>query len=168
MLARHGRELRRRRVGRAVAAAVPAGVAGRAHLGLAPAAAAVVALAAGGVRVYVGGLDPLATAFGGAVEPVGGRVFLVFLIPFQLEFEVEELVDVLEGNVGAGAAGRGHVRGVGDGEGEDTAEAGVAHAVAAGEFGGFGDGDVVGHAGEAFDSARTLAENMRARLRCWA
>lgn len=40
-----------------------------------------------------------------------------------------------------------HVRGVGDGEGEDALKAVVAHAVAAGEGGGFGEGDVVGAAG---------------------
>ena len=153
-----GGELRRRRVVRGAGArAVPAPGARGAHFGLAARAAAVgaagVATAGRGGRVWVdvGGLDPLAAAFGGAVEPVGGRVFLVFLVPLPLELEVEELVDVLQGDVLGGAAGGGHVRGVGDGQGEDAAEAGVAHAVAAGQFRGFGDRDVVGHASEALD-----------------
>lgn len=50
-----------------------------------------------------------------------------------------------------GTAFGGHVLRVGEGEGEDSPEAGVAHSVGAGEAGGTGGG-VGGEAGEAFDS----------------
>ena len=124
---------------------MPTPVAGAADLCAATTTFPIFAAAvgtAGGVQVDVGGLDPLAAATSGAVYAVLGGVFLVFLVPFHLEAQIEELLDVFKGNVVVGAAFWRHVLWVGDGEGEDSAEAGMAHAVGAGEFGGFGDGDV--------------------------
>lgn len=147
-------ELLRRVVPGADAAAVPAAVARRAHFRPAARAFAVFAArvgAAAAVDVDVRGLDPFAAATRGAVEAVFGGVFLVLLVPFHLEFQVEEPVDVFEGDVLVrDAAFGGHVLRVGEGEGEDAAEAGVAHPVRAGEEGGAGRG-VRGEAGEAFD-----------------
>ena len=139
---------------------MPASVAGRADFGLAARTLAVFAAAVRAVRrisVNVRGLDPFATAFGWAVEPVRSGVFLVLLVPLHLELKVEELVDVLQGNVFGSAAGRRHVRRIGDRHGKDAAEAGVAHTVTAGEFGGFGDRNVIRHASKAFDSICVLA-----------
>lgn len=51
--------------------------------------------AAAGVGVDVGRFDPFAAAFGGAVEPVFGGVFLVFAVPFYFEVVVEEFHYVL-------------------------------------------------------------------------
>jgi len=96
--------------------------------------------------VDVGGLDPLATAAGGAVDPVLGGIFLVLLVPLHFETEIEKFVDVFQGDVVGGAAFGWHVLRVGDGEGENAAKARVAHAVTAGEFGGSGNRDV-GEAG---------------------
>ena len=101
--------------------------------------------AATGVDMNVGGLDPLTAAARGAVDPVLRGVFLVFFVPGLLEFEIEEAVYVLEGDVVGGAAFRRHVLGVGDRQSEDAAETGVAHTVLAGEFGAAGGG----HVGEA-------------------
>lgn len=99
----------------------------------------------------VRGLDPFAAAARGTVEAVLGRVLLVLVVPFHLELEIEEPVDVFEGDVLVrDAALGGHVLRVGEGEGEDAAQAGVAHSVGAGEEGGAGGG-VGGEAGEAFD-----------------
>lgn len=94
----------------------------------------------------VGGLDPLAAAALGAVDPVLRGVFLIFLVPCLLKLEVEEAVYVLEGDVFGGAAFRRHVLGIRDRQGEDAAETVVAHAVLAGEFGAAAGGDV-GEAG---------------------
>lgn len=120
-------ELLRRGVLGAVAARVPFVVAGGADFGLAALALAVLAAAA--VGVDVGGFDPGAAAAGGAVEAVFGRVFLVFAVPLALETVVEELFHVFEVNAVLCAAGGRHVLWVRCGEGEDAAEAGVAHAV---------------------------------------
>jgi len=92
--------------------------------------------------------DPLATRAGGTVESVLGCVLLVFAIPFVLELVVEELIDVAKGDMFFCTASGGHVSWVGDRHGEDAAEAVMAHAMAAGEFGGFEVEDVVGTAGE--------------------
>ena len=102
--------------------------------------------AAAGIDMNVGGLDPLAAAACGAVDPVLRGVFLIFLVPGLLELEIEEAVYVLEGDVVGGAAFGRHVLGVGDGQSEDAAETGVAHAVLAREFGAARGGDV-GEAG---------------------
>lgn len=94
----------------------------------------------------MGGLDPLTAAARRAVYAVLRGVFLIFLVPGLLELEIEEAVYVLEGNVVGGAAFGRHVLGVGDRQGKDAAETGVAHAVLACEFGGPGCRDV-GEAG---------------------
>ena len=128
---------------------VPAPVTGAADFRAATNTFSIFAAAvgtAGGVEVDVGGLDPLAAAAGGAVDAVFGGVFLVFLVPLHLETPIEELLDMFKGDVVVGAAFWRHVLWVGDGKGEDSAEAGMAHPVGAGEFGGFRDGDV-GEAG---------------------
>ena len=66
---------------------------------------------------------------------------MVFEIPSHFELGIEELVDMFEGNVrGCGTAFRWHVGGVGEGEGEEAAEASVAHVVGAWEVSGAGDG----------------------------
>lgn len=102
--------------------------------------------APGGVEVDIGGLNPLAAAAGGAVDAILSGIFLVLLIPLHFETEIEKFVDVFQGDVVGGAAFGWHVLRVRDGEGEDAAEACVAHAVGAGEFGGFRDRNV-GEAG---------------------
>ena len=55
------------------------------------------------------------------------------MVPLAFESVVEEFFDVFEVDVLGRAAFGGHVLRVGDAEGEDSAEAGVAHAVGAGE-----------------------------------
>lgn len=134
---------------RAVATCVPPSIARATNL-CAAAAAFPVFTPTGrsprGVKVDVGGLDPLAAAAGGAIDAILGGVFLILLIPFHLKTEIEELIDMFQRNVVGGAALRRHVLRIGDGEGEDTAQARVAHAVGAGEFGGTRDRDV-GEAG---------------------
>lgn len=120
---------------RALPTGVPFPIAGHADLRSTPLALSVFPStvdAAGGLDVDIGGFDPFAAPPGRAVDAVLGCVFLVLLVPFHFELYVEELVDVLEGDVVAGAAGGRHVRRVGDGHCEDSAKTGVAHAVAAG------------------------------------
>lgn len=133
---------------------MPAAVALRTHLCLAPRAFPIFTAcvgAAASIGMDVGWFDPFAASALGAVESVLCGVFLVFLIPFHLEFKVEELVHVFERDVlGGVAAFRGHVLGIGDGKSEDAAEAGMTHAVTAGEVSGAGGG-VSGETGEAFD-----------------
>lgn len=143
----HLDELPSRRILRALAGLVRAVVALTAHARAA--AFAFPDAAARAVGGDGGGFDPRAAVAGRAVDAVAGGVFLEFVVPGLLEGLVEELVDVFQRDVVAGAAAWGHVRGVGDGHGEDALEAGVAHAVGAGEFGGAGEGDGVVAAGEA-------------------
>ena len=127
-------EFLRGRVFGAGAGGVPFAVAGTADFGSAAGAFAVFAAAvgaAGDVCVDVGGFDPFAAVLLGAVDAVFGCEFTVFLVPLFLEFKVEEFVDMFEVDVVRGAAFRGHVLGIGNTEGEDAAEAGVAHPVVA-------------------------------------
>lgn len=79
-------------------------------------------------------LDPLPAPPRRAVNPVLSRVLLELPIPELLEGDVEELVDVLQGDAVRGAALGGHVHRVCDRELEDPAQAGVAHAVTAFEL----------------------------------
>ena len=131
----------------AVLAGVVLAVARRADLGLAARAFAVFAALA--VEREGGRFDPFAAAAHGAVEAVFRRVFLVFFVPFGFELGVEELVDVLEGDVlGLAAFGR-HVGRVRDGHGEEAYEAVVAHIVRAGESSGLEAGNRVVEAGDA-------------------
>lgn len=144
----HLNELAGRRILRAFARLVGSVVALAANAR--PAAFALPdAATCGTVGSDVRRFDPRAAVAGGAVDAVAGGILLEFVVPGFLEGLVEELVDMFEGDVVRGAATRGHVRGVGDGHGEDSSEAGVAHAVGAGEFGGTGEGDSVVAAGEA-------------------
>lgn len=86
--------------------------------------------------VDVLGLDPFPTASPRTIEAILGGVFLVFSVPLHFEFRVEELFDVIQGNVVGRATFRGHVLRVCEREGEDTAEAAMAHTVGACEPGG--------------------------------
>ena len=125
-------ELLRRGVLGALATRVPFVVAGAADFGLAALAAAILAASVGAaarVDGDVGGFDPGAAALGGAVEAVLGGVFLILSVPFSFEAVVEELFDVFEVDALFCAAGGGHVLRVRCREGENAAEAFVAHAV---------------------------------------
>ena len=125
-------ELLRRGVLGALAARVPFVVAGAADFGLAPLASAVLAASVGAaarVDGDVGGFNPRAAALCGAVDAVLGRVFLKFSVPFSFEAVVKELVDVFEADALFCAASGGHVLRVRCREGEDAAEAFVAHVV---------------------------------------
>ena len=99
------RESRRGFVLRTLFPRMPAAVTCTAHLRPASCALAILPApirAAAGIDMNVGGLDPLAAAARGAVDPVLRGVFLIFLVPGLLEFEIEEAVYVLEGNVVGG------------------------------------------------------------------
>lgn len=112
---------------------VPLAVAGDAHLHPAAATLGILPSALGPtahIDVNVARLDPLTTATAGAVDAVLGGVFLVFGVPFHLEFEVKKLVNMLQGNMlGRVAAPGWHMLRVCDGECKDAFQAGVAHAV---------------------------------------
>ena len=98
-----------------------------ADLGLA--SGAVRILSSLNVAMDVGRLDPFATFRGWAVDAVLGVVLLVLPVPESLELEIEQLVDVLQGDMVVGAASRRHVRWVVDGHIEDAYQAFVAHAM---------------------------------------
>lgn len=86
----------------AISRAVEFAVAYHADLCLAAAAFAVLAAAGGAgaeVDVDVTWFYPFAAAPGGTVDSVAGHVFLVLSVPVFLEFVVEELVDVFQGDV---------------------------------------------------------------------
>ncbi|KAL8711265.1 MAG: hypothetical protein Q9225_007143 [Loekoesia sp. 1 TL-2023] len=147
-------ELSRRVISGADATAMPAAVAGDADFRPTSRTFSVSpprVSAAAGINVDISRFDPFAASTRRTIEAVLGGVFLVFLIPFHFEFGVEELVNVFEGDVVGGAASWGHVLGIGEGKGEDASEAGVTHAVIAGETSGAGGG-VGGEAGQALDS----------------
>ena len=95
------------------------------------------------------GLDPLATSPGRTIQAIFGTKFLEFAIPGLLEGLVEQLVHVLERDMLRGTAARRHMCWVGDGEGENPGQAGVAHAVFAREESRFVDGDRIGPARQA-------------------
>ena len=116
-------------IARALAGGVGAVVADAAHLGTAAFAFSDLA-----PRLHsdVFGLDPLAAMARGAVDPIFRGVLLELAVPDLFEVLIEDAVDVLQWDVVGGAAPGGHVRGVGDGHGEDAFKAGVAHAVGAG------------------------------------
>lgn len=136
-------EPQRRFVLGAFAAGVPFAIAGRADFGAAPTAFAVLPTRIG-LHMDIGGLDPFATSLGGTVDAVFGGIFLVFLVPFHLETQIEELVNMFERYVVLSAAFWRHMLGVGHGQGEDPPEAGMAHTVFAGQFGGFGNRNIRG------------------------
>lgn len=115
-------------------ARMPAAIAGHAHFRPTTPALTVFSprvRSASCVNMNIRGLDPFTAAAGGTIQPVLGRVFLILLVPFHLELEVEESVYMLERNVVGGAAFGGHMLRVGDGECKNAAEAGVTHAVVA-------------------------------------
>ena len=132
-------------------AGVPLAVASTAHLGLAPAAFAVLPVSNRPIRVDVGRLDPLAAALGRAVDAVLGRVLLVLSIPQHLELQIEQAINVLQRDVVRGAALWRHVLRVRDRQVEDSFETIIAHDVAAPELRRSGDGDVVGEARQTLD-----------------
>lgn len=76
---------------------MPAAVTLHAHLRPAPSTFPILPpciRAAAVINMYMGRFYPLPAPARGAVEAVLCSVFLVFLVPFHLEFRVEELVDV--------------------------------------------------------------------------
>ena len=137
-------------------ASMPAAIAGRAYFGLASPALTVLpprVRSSGSVNMDTRGFDPFAAAAGWTVKPVLCCIFLILLIPFHLELEIEQLVYVLERNVFGGAAFWGHMLGVGNGEGKDTAQAGMAHAVVASQTSS-SRGWIRGHTCQAFNAGR--------------
>jgi hypothetical protein len=76
---------------------------------------------------------------------------LVLLVPQDLELVVEQAVGVFERDVFGCAASRRHVLRVLHREGELSLETRMAHAVAAGEFDSFVDGELIVHADETVD-----------------
>ena len=92
------------------------------------------------------GFDPVPTALADAIHLVFRFVFEELAVPRLLEILCEQLVNVFEVDMFLCAAARRHVCGICDGHFEDPPEAGMAHAVFAGEAGGFGKGHVVGAA----------------------
>jgi hypothetical protein len=127
------------------------------HFGVA-AAAARIPSSIRHIHPYLRRLDPLAAAFVRAVQSVRRGIFLVLLVPRSLELVVKEALDGAEGNVFGGAAFGGHVLGVMDGEGELAFETGVAHSMAAAEFGGFRRWEFIVEAYDALDSRTLLAK----------
>jgi hypothetical protein len=73
-------------------------VAEYAHLGVARAAACVLA-AVRRVHLDLGRLDPLAASLGRTVQSVGSGVLLKLLVPLDLELVIEESVGILQGDV---------------------------------------------------------------------
>lgn len=107
------------------AARVPLAVAGAAHLRSAPVAFTVFPAGIGtatGVHMDLGGLDPLAAAFGRAVNPVFRRILLIFLVPFHFETRVEEFLDMFQRNVILGAALGRHMLWIIDRHGKDSTQ----------------------------------------------
>lgn len=47
------------------------------------------------VHANLGWFNPLPTTFGWTIKPVGSRILLVFLVPKDLEFVIEEPVRIL-------------------------------------------------------------------------
>lgn len=131
----------RRLVLGAFPAGVPFAIAGRADFGAAPIAFAVLTTRVG-LGVNICRLDPFAAPFGGTVDAVFGGIFLVFLVPFHFETQVEELLNVFERYVILSAAFGRHMLRVGHRQGKNPPEAGMAHTVFAGQFGGSGDGNI--------------------------
>lgn len=125
----------------AFTAGVPLAIARRADLGAATIAFAVLTTGVG-VDVNICRLYPFAAPFGRTVDAVFGGVFLVFLVPFHFEAQVEELLNVFKRYVVLSAAFGRHVLRVSYRQGENPPETGMAHAVFASKFGGFGDGDI--------------------------
>jgi hypothetical protein len=96
-------------------------------------------------------LDPLTTSSCRTVQPVCRGVFLVFLVPQDLELVVEQAVGVFERDVFGCAASRRHVLRILYREGELALETRVAHAVAACELDCFVDGELIVHTDETVD-----------------
>jgi hypothetical protein len=76
--------------------------------------------------------NPVSTPLCGTVDSIVRSVFLVLLIPLSFELYIEELLNMLEGDmIGRAAPGR-HVLRVSNREGEDAPETSVTHSVGAG------------------------------------
>lgn len=134
-------EPQRRLVLGALTAGVPLAIAGRADLGAATITFAELTTRVG-VEVNICRLYPLAAPFGRTVDAVFGGVFLVFLVPFHFEAQVEELLNMFKRYVVLSAAFGRHVLRVGHRQVENPPETGMAHAVFASKFSGFGDGNI--------------------------
>lgn len=127
----------------AFAVGVPFTITGRADFGAAPITFTVLTTRIR-IDVDICRLDPFAAPFGGTIDAVFGGIFLVFLVPFHFEAHVEELLNVFKRYVVLSAAFGRHMLGIGHRQGENPAEARMAHTVFASQFGGFGDGNIGG------------------------
>lgn len=118
--------------------------------------ASAVAPTDGTVELDSSGRDPFAAALLWTVQAVFGGVLGVFLVPDALELVSEEALDFLERDMLVCAALWRHVRWISGGEDEGALDAGVAHAVGAGELDRFVGGDVVRETDYAFDQLHLL------------
>ena len=131
-------------------ARMPLTVAKTTHLQLAARAPAILA-SDRAIHVYVRRLDPLATASGRTVYAILCRILLVFPVPENLEFVVEEAIDVLEGDVVLRAAPGWHVLRIRYGHGENAAETRVTHSMTASQLCAFRCRNIVGKTCETLD-----------------
>ena len=145
----------------AFAVGVPFSITGRADLGAAPITFAVLT-ARMRIDVDICRLDPFAAPFGGTVDAVFGGIFLVFLVPFHFEAQVEEFLNVFERYMVLSAAFGRHMLGIGHRQGENPAEARMAHTVFARQFGRFRDRNIGRQTREALDSVSTVSDHTTA------
>jgi hypothetical protein len=107
-------------------------VAKRTYFGLA--SGTMSNLSALGIAMNVRRLDPLATFWERAVYPIFSVILLILAVPKNLEFEVEQLVDVLKRDVVFSAAAWRHMRWVLDRHIEHSLQAIMTHSVTAREL----------------------------------
>ena len=103
------------------------------------------------LNVHVFWLNPFATPFLGAIDPVLACPLFELPVPVFLEFVVEQRFDMLQGDVLLGAATGRHVRGVFYAHLEYALEACMTHSVSARQLGGSRCRDGVVAAGQTGD-----------------
>lgn len=99
-------------------------------------------------------LDPITAAFRRAIEVLRSRILFKFLIPKPLELIIKQTIYVLQRDMLLGAAARGHVLRILDGQRELALQACVAHAMTTCKLCGLSDGKIIVHTDQTVNPGR--------------
>jgi hypothetical protein len=119
--------------------------------------------ARGVIHKNMAGFNPSAATFHWAIHTIFSRVLFVLLIPKFFEFIIEEMLNLVQGDMLSGTASGRHMLRISHRHLKDALQTFMAHAMTARQFNGFGDEDIILKTGQAFNSDSCISVRISKR-----